>query len=306
MVSWLRIKRLFEKEGIQIAPTANVRSVGSGCCVISGHFAIIPVAKKFPERKPDVGETRDGHYTPFSIRRQELLANFDNVFHTSRELSLSLFMHSSNPRRLLARKILRRLKKAFPDAGCSLRFRSSLELLVATILSAQCTDVQVNKITPALFERFPTARDYAKAPLEQIEESIKSTGFYHNKAKNIQGSCRMLLERFGGEVPNTMEALTSLPGVGRKTANVVLGNWFGLAEGITVDTHVFRLSRRMGLAGGSTPEKVEKDLVELFPKKEWTILSHALILHGRACCRAQKPDCKHCRLSDCCPQIGVR
>jgi len=215
-------------------------------------------------------------------------------------------MPASAPRHLLARTILRRLKKAFPEAGCSLRFRSPLELLVATILSAQCTDVQVNKITPALFERFPSAKDYVEAPLEQIEESIKSTGFYHNKAKNIQGSCRMLLERFGGEVPNTMEALISLPGVGRKTANVVLGNWFGLAEGITVDTHVFRLSRRLGLAVGNTPEKVEQELVVLFPKKNWTLLSHALILHGRDCCRAQRPDCKRCRLNDCCPQIGVR
>ena len=214
-------------------------------------------------------------------------------------------MQTSNPRRLLAQKILRRLKKAFPDAGCSLCFRSPLELLVATILSAQCTDVQVNKITPALFERFPTVKDYAEAPLEHIEKSIKSTGFYHNKAKNIQGACRMLLERFGGEVPNTMETLTSLPGVGRKTANVVLGNWFGRAEGITVDTHVFRLSRRMGLAEGNTPEKVEKELVALFPKKEWTILSHALILHGRDCCRSQRPDCERCRLNDCCPRIGV-
>ncbi len=214
-------------------------------------------------------------------------------------------MSPLNPRRSLAQKILRRLKKAFPDAGCSLQFQSPLELLVATILSAQCTDVQVNKITPALFEKFRSPKDFAEAPLERIEESIKSTGFYHNKAKNIQGACRMLLERFGSEVPATMEELTSLPGVGRKTANVVLGNWFGLAEGITVDTHVFRLSRRMGLADGNTPEKVEKELVELFPRKEWTNLSHALILHGRACCRARKPDCEHCFLDDYCPRIGV-
>jgi len=209
-------------------------------------------------------------------------------------------MSPAHPHRLLARKILRRLKKAFPEAGCSLCFRSPLELLVATILSAQCTDVQVNKITPTLFERFPTAKDYAESPLERIEESIKSTGFYHNKAKNIQGACRMLLDRFNGEVPSTMDELTSLPGVGRKTANVVLGNWFGLAEGITVDTHVFRLSRRMGFAVGNTPEKVEKELVALFPQKDWTNLSHAMILHGRNCCRARNPDCDHCFLNDCC------
>ena len=203
------------------------------------------------------------------------------------------------------RKVLRRLKRAFPEAGCALRFSSSLELLVATILSAQCTDVQVNKITPALFAKFRLAKDYAEAPLQQIEAAIKSTGFYHNKAKNIQATCRLLLERFGGEVPATMEELTSLPGVGRKTANVVLGNWFGRAEGVTVDTHVFRLSRRMGLAKGNTPEKVEKELVALFPQKEWTNLSHVLILHGRTCCRARKPDCEHCILADCCPRVGV-
>jgi len=205
----------------------------------------------------------------------------------------------------IPQKVLRRLKRAFPEAGCALRFASPLELLVATILSAQCTDVQVNKITPALFAKFRSAKDYAEAPLRQIEESIKSTGFYHNKAKNIQATCRLLLERFGGKVPATMEELTALPGVGRKTANVVLGNWFGRAEGVTVDTHVFRLSRRMGLATGNTPEKVEKELVALFPQKEWTNLSHVLILHGRTCCRARKPDCEHCILADCCPRIGV-
>ena len=208
-------------------------------------------------------------------------------------------------RRSLAKKVSKILKRMFPDAGCSLRHHTPLELLVATILSAQCTDVQVNKITPKLFERFRTIEQFANAPVEEIENLVKSTGFYHNKAKNIRAACLKIVVDFGGQVPDTMEALTSLPGVGRKTANVVLGNGFDKNEGFVVDTHVFRLSRRMGLAEGTTPEKVERELMELFPRKDWTFMSHALILHGRGNCKARKPDCESCPLNGLCPRIGV-
>jgi len=204
-----------------------------------------------------------------------------------------------------AKRILTRLKKAYPDAGCSLSFQSPLELLVATILSAQCTDVQVNKVTPRLFLQFRSAEDYATVPLEQLEEAIRTTGFYRNKAKSIQNSCREIIEKFGGQVPDTMETLTSLPGVGRKTANVVLGNGFGRNEGFTVDTHVFRLSHRLGLVKGNTPEKAEQELMQLFPQSDWTYLSHALILHGRKACNARKPRCTDCPLAKICPRIGL-
>ncbi|MDR1964584.1 MAG: endonuclease III [Planctomycetaceae bacterium] len=207
--------------------------------------------------------------------------------------------------RRLAKKYLTALKELFPDAGCSLRFCSPLELLVATILSAQCTDVQVNKVTPKLFEKYRSAKDFAVAPLQDLEEAIRTTGFYHNKAKNIQGACREILERFNGQVPDSMDSLTSLPGVGRKTANVVLGNGFGRNDGFVVDTHVFRLSHRMGLAVGTTPEKVEQELMLIFPQDDWAFLSHALILHGRADCKARKPNCKQCPLKDFCPKINV-
>jgi len=196
------------------------------------------------------------------------------------------------------------LKKAYPDAGCSLSFRSPLELLVATILSAQCTDVQVNKVTPQLFQRFLTAEDYATVPLEQLEEAIRTTGFYHNKAKNIQNSCREIVKKFDGSVPDTMESLTSLPGVGRKTANVVLSNGFGRNEGFVVDTHVFRLSHRLGLVSGKTPEKAEQELMLLFPQTDWAYLSHALIMHGRKVCSARKPRCNDCPLATDCPKTG--
>jgi endonuclease-3 len=201
-----------------------------------------------------------------------------------------------------AKKILAGLKKAYPDAGCSLSFRSPLELLVATILSAQCTDIQVNKVTPKLFRQFRSAKDFAAAPLEQLEELIRTTGFFHNKAKNIQNACRKIVEEFGGKVPDTMEVLVSLPGVGRKTANVVLSNGFGRHEGFVVDTHVFRLSHRLGLVKGNTPEKVEQELMQLFPQTDWAYLSHALILHGRQFCNARKPLCGDCPLKKDCPQ----
>jgi len=205
----------------------------------------------------------------------------------------------------LAKKVLTGLKKAYPEAGCSLSFQSPLELLVATILSAQCTDVQVNKVTPKLFQQFRSAEDFATVPLEQLEEAIRTTGFYRNKAKNIQNSCRKIVERFGGQVPDTMESLTSLPGVGRKTANVVLSNGFGRSEGFTVDTHVFRLSHRLGLVEGNTPEKAEQELMQLFPQTDWAYLSHALILHGRKVCNARKPHCANCPLTKTCPKIGI-
>ena len=204
-----------------------------------------------------------------------------------------------------AGKILNELKKTYPQAGCSLTFRTPLELLVATILSAQCTDVRVNKVTPTLFQQFRTAQDYADAPIELLEEFIRMTGFFRNKAKNIQSACREIIARFDGDVPDTMEALVSLPGVGRKTANVVLSNGFGRTEGITVDTHVFRLSHRMGLALGKTPEKVELELMQLFPKSDWTFLSHALILHGRQVCTARTAQCEKCSVRKVCPGRGT-
>lgn len=202
-----------------------------------------------------------------------------------------------------AGKINRLLKKHYPDAGCSLRHRDPLELLVATILSAQCTDVQVNKITPELFAKYRTAKDYADAPLSVLEGHIRTTGFFHNKAKNIQGACRMIAQQYNGQVPDTMEELLTLPGVGRKTANVVLGNAFGKNEGFVVDTHVFRLSHRLGLATGATPEKVEQELVKVFPQNDWAYLSHALILLGRQYCQARKPNCAACPLTEVCPQF---
>ena len=201
-----------------------------------------------------------------------------------------------------AKKILAGLKKRYPEAGCSLSFRSPLELLIATILSAQCTDVQVNKVTPKLFRQFRSAKDYATAPLEQLEEAIRTTGFFHNKAKNIQNACRTIIATFGGHVPETMESLVSLPGVGRKTANVVLSNGFGRNEGVVVDTHVFRLSHRLGLVRGNTPEKAEQELMQLFPQTDWAFLSHALILHGRKVCNARKPLCDECPIKKDCPQ----
>jgi len=205
-----------------------------------------------------------------------------------------------------AKDILIGLKKAYPEADCSLSFRSPLELLVATILSAQCTDVQVNKVTPMLFRQFRSAEDYATVPLEQLEEAIRTTGFFHNKAKNIQNACREIIATFGGQVPDTMESLTLLPGVGRKTANVVLSNGFGRNDGFVVDTHVFRLSHRLGLVKGKTPEKVEQELMSLFPQADWAYLSHAFILHGRQICKARKPQCVDCPLQKNCPKMGVR
>ncbi len=204
-----------------------------------------------------------------------------------------------------AAKVLRRLCRAYPDARCSLEYRSPLELLVATILSAQCTDKRVNLVVKDLFRKYHGAADYAKAPLSRLERDIKSTGFYRNKAKHIKGCCQMLLEEHDGEVPRDLDELVALPGVGRKTANVVLGTGFGIARGIVVDTHVGRISRRLGWTDQKNAEKVEQDLIARIPKKQWISLSHRLIQHGRRFCTARKPKCDDCPLEDVCPRIGV-
>lgn len=208
------------------------------------------------------------------------------------------------PRRRQATKIRTALKKLYPDAECALHYDSPLQLLIATILSAQCTDVRVNMVTPALFARFPDASSFANADRAEIEALIQSTGFFRNKAKHIQECCRLLVERHGGEVPSTLDELVQLPGIGRKTANVVLGNAFGI-PGITVDTHVGRLSRRLGLTEEDDPEKVERDLMALLPEEEWTQMSHSLILHGRQVCHARKPNCAGCEMEKFCPRVGV-
>ncbi len=200
-----------------------------------------------------------------------------------------------------ALEIIARLKQVYPDAHCELDYSNPLQLLIATILSAQCTDKRVNMVTPALFKKYPSAGDYAAATPSELEQGIKSTGFYRNKARNIQSACRALVEWHGGEVPRSMEELTRLDGVGRKTANVVLGNAYGLAEGIVVDTHVARLAGRLGLSANTDPEKIEADLQKLTLREDWTLLSHLLIWHGRRRCDARKPDCAGCEIKDLCP-----
>ena len=198
-------------------------------------------------------------------------------------------------------EVITRLKREYPDADTELNWRNPLELLVATMLSAQTTDVRVNMVTDHLFDRYRTAEDYAGADPAQLEEDIRPTGFFRNKARALQGMTRALLERHGGEVPRTMEELVALPGVGRKTANVVLGNAFGVDEGVVVDTHVRRVSTRLGLTGETDPEKIERDLLELVPEGERALFSHLLIFHGRRVCKARKPDCPNCALNDVCP-----
>lgn len=203
-----------------------------------------------------------------------------------------------------ARKIFQGLAKLYPDAHCALAHQNPLQLLVATILSAQCTDVRVNLVTPALFARYPTAKDFAEANPAELEGLIRSTGFFRAKARSIQSCCRQLLEKHHGEVPRTMEELVPLAGVGRKTANVVLGNAFS-TPGITVDTHVRRLSQRLGLTEQEDPAKIEQDLNALLPAKEWTMFSHRMIFHGRQVCHARKPKCDGCALAMICPKVGV-
>ena len=208
-------------------------------------------------------------------------------------------------RKALAAKVVRHLKADYPDAECALENETPFQLLVATILSAQCTDTRVNMVTPELFRRWPTAHEMAAVPIPVLEKAIQSTGFYHNKAKNIKACSQELVEKYDGEVPSEMGKLVALAGVGRKTANVVLGSAFGLATGVVVDTHVTRLSNRLGLTKQTDATKIEKDLMELVPKKEWIDFSHRLIHHGRQICNARKPLCEKCSMNGFCPKIGV-
>jgi len=212
---------------------------------------------------------------------------------------------SATARHVRATSLLAMLARIYPDAHCELDHRNPLELLVATILSAQCTDKRVNLVTAELFKSYRTAADFAQAPLPDLEAAVKSTGFFRNKAKNIQACCRQLVEKHGGEVPRTMAELTALPGAGRKTANVVLGNAFDINVGVVVDTHVARLSQRLGLTRETTPEKIELDLMKLVPQADWARFSHWLIWHGRRRCDARKPDCAGCELQSLCPRIGL-
>ena len=208
-------------------------------------------------------------------------------------------------RKARVRKIIARLKKEYPDATCALHHSSALELVVATILSAQCTDVRVNMVTPHLFAKYRTAADYAAADPRVLEKEIQSTGFFRNKTKSIIGMAQALVERHGGEVPQTMDELTALPGVGRKTANVILGTWFKKNEGVVVDTHVHRLTRLLKLTRQDDPVKIERDLMELVPREDWTWFSHTLILHGRQVCIARRPRCADCVINHLCPSSLV-
>jgi endonuclease-3 len=200
-----------------------------------------------------------------------------------------------------ALEVLIRLKRLYPEAPCTLDYETPVQLMVATILSAQCTDARVNMVTPALFRRFPDAAAFAGADLSELEELVRSTGFYRNKAKNIQAACRLIVERFGGEVPRTMDELLQLPGVARKTANVVSAHAFGVNLGVTVDTHVKRLAYRLGFTKNTEPVKIERDLMKLIPQPDWENWSIRLIYHGRAVCDARKPECDRCELADLCP-----
>ncbi|MDQ3819239.1 MAG: endonuclease III [Acidobacteriota bacterium] len=200
-----------------------------------------------------------------------------------------------------ARSIIRRLRREYPDVRCSLNYSNPLELLVATILSAQCTDERVNKVTAALFRKYKRCEDYTSVEQTELERDIHSTGFYRNKAKAIQAACRIIAEKHGGRVPDTMDELLALPGVARKTANVVLGNAFRITSGIVVDTHVARLSERLGLTEHTQPEKIERDLMELVPRKDWIDFSHLMVTHGRKVCNARKPLCEECVVENLCP-----
>jgi len=204
-----------------------------------------------------------------------------------------------------AAKVLRRLKADYPEAPCALNHKTPFQLLIATILSAQCTDARVNMVTKDLFRKYKKPADFASAPLRDIEKAVQSTGFFRNKAKNIKACSTQLLEKHNGKVPREIESLVGLAGVGRKTANVVLGTAFGLATGVVVDTHVGRLSRRLGLTEQKDAVKVERELMELLPKKEWIQFSHRMIHHGRAICSARKPLCDECSMQRFCPQVGV-
>ncbi len=217
--------------------------------------------------------------------------------------SISSETHSR--RRQRAGRLYLILLRTYPDAQCALRYHDAYQLLVATILSAQCTDARVNKVTPTLFKKYPTPEAMGRAPIREIEKIVRTTGFFRQKAKSIQGSSQILTQKYAGRVPDTMAQLTQLPGVARKTANVVLGNAFGKNEGVVVDTHVGRLSRRLGLSRHTDPKKIEQDLIPLFPRKNWTMLAHLLILHGRAVCGARKPLCDQCQVIRHCPKVGI-
>ncbi|MHB8862278.1 MAG: endonuclease III [Pirellulaceae bacterium] len=214
-------------------------------------------------------------------------------------------MAASTPEKRHATRIVRALRRDYPDVTCALEHVSPLQLLIATILSAQCTDQRVNIVTRTLFRKYPAAADLAALPLPQLEQEIRSTGFFRNKAKNIQACCRQLVDRYAGEVPADLDRLVELPGVGRKTANVVMGTVFRQATGVVVDTHVMRISRRLGMTRETTPEKIERDLMDVLPKKEWIDFSHRVIHHGRQICRARRPLCDACGLQSFCPRIGV-
>lgn len=208
-------------------------------------------------------------------------------------------------RRKRVRKVIRRLRKVLPSPKIALEYVDPLQLLVATILSAQCTDERVNQVTPTLFKKYRTAKDYAEANMAEFEQEIRSTGFFRAKAKSIINCCKQLLEKHGGEVPQSMEELVQLPGVGRKTANCVLGGAFGIPSGVVVDTHVRRLAQRIGLSKEDDPEKIELDLMQVVPKKDWIEFGNMLIWHGRRTCQARKPNCPECVINDLCPSAEM-
>lgn len=232
-----------------------------------------------------------------------------NSIESTRGLHFAGFLFSLEPmirdKKQRTAEIIKRLKKAYPDAHCALVHTNAFELLIATILSAQCTDVRVNIVTADLFRKYRGPEDFLNVPQTELEKDIHSTGFFRNKAKNIQAACKRIIEVYGGNVPQTMDDLLTLGGVARKTANVVMGNAFGIASGVVVDTHVSRLSQRLGLTKEKTPEKIERALAELVPKKDWVMFPHWMIYHGRQICAARKPRCSECTLADICPKIGV-
>lgn len=241
----------------------------------------------------------------------KIAADFNRffLFPTIYSLHFSRFFFSLcsmiEDRKKRTAEIIKRLKKEYPDAHCALNHTNAFELLVATILSAQCTDERVNIVTAELFRKYRKPRDFAATTQEELAYDIKSVNFFNNKAKSIRAMSEKVIENFGGEVPRTMNELLSLNGVARKTANVVLGNAFGIADGVVVDTHVSRLSQRLGLTTETTPEKIEKDLNVLVPKKDWVMFPHWLIFHGRKICQARKPKCGECVLENICPKVGI-
>jgi endonuclease III len=223
--------------------------------------------------------------------------HFASLFFSLEQMKIDKKQQSAN--------VIKLLKKLYPEAHCALIHENAFQLLIATILSAQCTDDRVNIVTATLFRKFPTPKSLADAEIEDITQEIKSINFFNNKAKSLKAMSQKLVENFGGEVPKTMEQLLTLNGVARKTANVVLGNAFGIASGVVVDTHVSRLSQRLGLTEETTPEKIEKNLAELVPKKDWVMFPHWMIFHGRQVCKARNPNCEECKLTEICPKVNV-